>query len=236
MIRGLLGKKIGMSQIFDQEGNMVPVTILAAGPCPILAVIETPQKVQLGFEPIKESKLNKPMQGFFKKIGLAPLRFIREVEATDNKDLKIGQEVKVDMFKPGDYVDVTGISRGMGFQGGMKRWNWDGGPATHGSMHHRRVGSVGSNTTPGRVRRGKTMPGHMGAERVTVQGLRVVQIDQENNLLFLKGAVPGCKSSYIMINLSKKRAFQPLDARKATAEKKRNPMKQSKAKAKGKGA
>jgi large subunit ribosomal protein L3 len=234
MIRGLLAKKLGMSQIFDKDGNLIPVTVLLAGPCAVLGIIEKPTKVKLGFEPIKESKLRKPEIGFFKKIGIAPLRFIREVESTDNKEVKIGQEIKVDMFKPGDFVDVTGISRGMGFQGGMKRWNWSGGPATHGSLHHRRVGSIGSNTFPGRTFRGRHMPGHMGDERVTVQGLRVIQIDVEKNLLLLKGAVPGCKNSYITVNRSKKRAYQALDEKRVTEEKKRNPMKQSKAKAKGK--
>jgi len=234
MIRGLLGKKVGMTQIFDKEGNVTPVTVLMAGPCPILGFVETPRKAQLGFDPAKESRVNKPTLGFFKKIGVAPMRFIREVASTDNKDYKIGQELKVDMFKAGDFVDVTGISRGMGFQGGMKRWNWDGGPATHGSMHHRRVGSIGSNTFPGRVFRGRTMPGHMGDERVTVQGLRVIEVDLENNLLLLKGAVPGTTNAYIMINLSRKRAFRALGEKTVTAEKKRNPMKQSKAKAKGK--
>lgn len=234
MIRGLLAKKLGMSQIFDKDGNVIPVTVLLAGPCPVLATIEKPTRVKLGFDPVKESKLRKPELGFFKKMGLPPVKFIREVESSDNKEIKVGQEVKVDMFKPGDFVDVTGISRGMGFQGGMKRWNWMGGPATHGSMHHRRVGSIGSNTFPGRTFRGRNMPGHMGNERVTVQGLRVIQIDGENNLLMLKGAVPGHKNSYIIVNLSKKRAYQSLDEKHATVEKKRNPMKQSKAKAKGK--
>ena len=239
MIRGLLGKKIGMTRIFDKEGNIVPVSVIEAGPCSILGLIEgangsTQKKVKLGFDPIKETRLKKPELGFLKKIGVTPIRYIREFESTDNKDYQVGQQVKADIFRPGDFVDVIGISKGKGFQGGMRRWNWDGGPKTHGSMHHRRVGAISSNTTPGRTYRGKTMPGHMGDARVTTQGLRVMEIDIENNLVLIKGAVPGGKNALLMINRSKKRAFQPLGEKIVSEAKKRNPMKQSKAKVKGK--
>ncbi len=236
MIRGLLGKKIGMSQIFDDEGNIVPVSVVEAGPCFVLALIDGSvcKKIKIGFDPVKESRLKKPELGFLKKINVTPIRYIREFESTDNRDYQVGQQIKVDIFRPGDFVDVTGFSKGKGFQGGMKRWNWDGGPKTHGSMHHRRIGSIGSNTTPGRTNRGKTMPGHMGDERVTTQGLRVIQVDLENNLLLVKGAVPGGKNALLMINLSKKRVFRVLGEKVVTEAKKRNPMKQSKAKVKGK--
>jgi len=234
MLNGLLGKKIGMTQIFDSDGNVIPVTAVEAGPCLVLELKDSPLKVKLGFDPAKESRINKPKQGFFKKIGVSPLRFIKELQSTDNKDYKVGQEIRADFFKAGDFVDVTGISIGKGFQGGMKRWNWTGGPRTHGSMSHRRPGSIGSNTDPGRVWKGHHMPGHMGTAQVTIQNLRVIEVDAENNILLIKGAVPGGKNSYITINRSFKKKFQPLEEKKAVVKTKRNPMKQSRAKAKGK--
>lgn len=234
MISGLLGKKIGMTQIFDADGNVIPVTAVEAGPCYVLELKDAPLKIKLGFEPIKESKVNKPRLGFFKKIGVSPVRYVQEFRSTDNKDYKVGQEIKADFFKAGDFVNVTGISMGKGFQGGMKRWNWSGGPQTHGSMSHRRPGSIGSNTDPGRVWKGHHMPGHMGDARVTVQNLRVMQVDSENNLLLLKGAVPGAKHAYITINRSYKKKFQALDQKREQVKVKRNPMKQSKASTKGK--
>jgi large subunit ribosomal protein L3 len=236
MIRGLLGKKVGMTQIFDKDGNVIPVTVVEAGPCTVLGLIENSshKKVKLGFESVKESSLKKPDAGFFKKIGAPPLRFIQEFESSDNKDYQVGQEIKADVFKPGDFVDVSGISRGKGFQGGMKRWHWKGGGAAHGSMHHRRVGSIGSSAWPSRVFRGHHMPGHMGAKKVSVQGLRVMQVDAPNNLLLIKGAVPGHRTTLLTIILSKKKVYQSLDVKKAVAAKSRNPMKHSKASTKGK--
>src|SRR3989338_5040556 len=162
MIRGLLGKKIGMTQIYDKDGNIIPVTAVQVGPCFVLGLKEKPLKVVLGFEAIKESALNKPRAGYFKKISINPLRKVQEFSSTDNKDYTVGQELKADLFKAGDFVDVAGMTIGKGFQGGMKRWNWSGGPAAHGSMHHRRVGSIGSSSDPSRVYRGQHMPGHMG--------------------------------------------------------------------------
>ncbi len=223
-----------MTQIFDGDGNAVSATVVEAGPCPILELKSAPLKVKLGYVPVKESRLDKPTLGFFKKAGVAPQRLIREFASTDNKDYKIGQEIKVDVFKAGDYVDVTGTSIGKGFQGGMKRWNWHGGPMSHGSTSHRRVGSIGSTTTPGRVIKGHHMPGQMGNAQVTVQNLRVMQVDSENNLLVLKGAVPGARNGYVAINLALKKKHQALDFKREIVTKKRNPMKQSKAKAKGK--
>ena len=234
MIRGILGRKIGMTQIFDKEGNVLPVTVIQAGPCPILALKEAPLKVQVGFEAAKESRVRKPQLAYFKKIGIAPTRVIREFESTDNKEYQVGQEIKADVFKAGDFVDVSGISKGKGFSGGMKRWNWAGGPAGHGSMHHRRVGSIGPSADPSRTYRGAHMPGHMGAERVTTQSLRIMDVDVDKNLILIKGAVPGAKNSIVEINLSKKRKFLSLEEKTAVVMHKRNPMKQSKAKAKGK--
>ncbi|MBI5150658.1 MAG: 50S ribosomal protein L3 [Candidatus Omnitrophica bacterium] len=235
MIRGLVGKKLGMTQIFDKDGDVIPVTVVAAGPCTVLELKDSPLKVKVGFEQVKESRLNKPTLGFFKKLGAAPSRVIREFDSTDNKDYKVGQELKADVFKPGDYVDVTGTSLGKGFQGGMKRWNWSGGPAAHGSMHHRRIGSIGASADPSRTLRGTNMPGHMGARRVTSQGLRVMDVDVEKNIILLKGTVPGYRNAYVVINRSKKKAFRPLQEERKAVVRKVNPMKQSKAKATGKG-
>lgn len=229
MIRGLLGKKVGMTQIFDNEGNITPVTVVEAGPCTILGLKENPNKVVLGFDSVKENKLKKPQLGFFKKNGVSPLKRIREFSSTDNKEYKVGQEIKVDLFKAGDFVDVTGTSIGKGFQGGMVRWNWGGGPAAHGSMHHRRVGSIGSSSDPSRVYKGQHMPGHMGMDKVTVQGLRVMKVEADQNLILVKGAVPGAKNGLLVINKSKKKAFRSLDEKKEVVVSKKNPMKQSKA-------
>ena len=229
MIRGLMGKKMGMTQIFDGEGNVTPVTVVEAGPCKILGFKEKPTKVILGFDPAKESRLKKPVLGLFKKTGVSPLKHIKEFRSSDNKEYQIGQELKADFFQAGDFVDVTGTSIGKGFQGGMVRWNWNGGPAAHGSMHHRRVGSIGSSSDPSRVYKGQHMPGHMGMDTVTVQSLRVMKVDADNNLILLKGCVPGCKNGILYINKSKKKAFRSLDEKKEVVEHKRNPMKQSKA-------
>ena len=236
MIRGIMGKKIGMTQIFDNEGNITPVTVVEAGPCTVLGLKDKPLKVVLGYEPVKETRLQKPVLGFFKKMGQAPLKHIKEFESADNKDYKVGDQLKADLFKAGDFVDVTGTSIGKGFQGGMVRWNWNGGPAAHGSMHHRRVGSIGSSSDPSRVYKGQHMPGHMGMDTVTVQSLRVMRVDADQNLILVKGAVPGHKNGVVVINRSKKKAFRSLEEKKETVAVKTNPMKQSKAAAAGKTA
>ncbi|MDE2222272.1 MAG: 50S ribosomal protein L3 [Candidatus Omnitrophica bacterium] len=228
-MRGIMGKKIGMTQIFDNEGNITPVTVVEAGPCTILGLKDHPKKVILGYGQVKETRLQKPVLGFFKKIGQAPLRHVKEFESADNKDYKVGDQLKADLFKAGDFVDVTGTSIGKGFQGGMVRWNWNGGPAAHGSMHHRRVGSIGSSSDPSRVYKGQRMPGHMGMDTVTVQSLRVMRVDADQNLILVKGAVPGHKNGVVVINKSKKKAFRSLEEKRETAAVKRNPMKQSKA-------
>src|SRR5208282_6448077 len=186
-------------------------------------------KVILGYGEVKETRLQKPILGYFKKIAVTPMKHIKEFESADNKDYKVGDLLKADLFKAGDFVDVTGTSIGKGFQGGMVRWNWSGGPAAHGSMHHRRVGSIGSSSDPSRVYKGQHMPGHMGMDTVTVQSLRVMRVDADQNLILVKGAVPGHKNGVVVINRSKKRAFRSLDEKKVTAAVKRNLMKQSKA-------
>jgi len=200
---GILGKKIGMTQVYAGDGTLVNVTAIEAGPCSVLAVKE--KSLQLGFEKAVEKRLKKPVLGYFKKLNLAPAKIIREVVKDPQTEYKVGQEIKVDLFKEGDFVDVTGTSIGKGFQGGMKRWHWHGGPQTHGSMSHRRVGSIGSTTTPGRVWKGHHMAGHMGDDTVTVQNLKVVKVDAENNIILVEGAVPGNKNNYVIVRTAKKK-------------------------------
>jgi len=192
-----------MTQVFSPEGEMLGITAIETGPCPVLAVKD--KAVQLGFDLVKEKNLKKPQAGLFKKLKISARRFIREFPKDAGCEYKVGDELKADLFKAGDFVDVTGVSKGKGFQGGMKRWHWAGGPGTHGHTTHRKVGSVGSTTSPGRVFRGHHMPGHMGAEQVTVQNLKVVRVDANNNLLLVEGAVPGHKNSYLIIKKSKKK-------------------------------
>jgi len=201
---GLLGKKIGMTQIFTEDGRLVAVTVIEAGPCPILAVKE--KSIQLGYDKVEKiSRIKKPLLGYFNKLKISPCKIIREFSRLPTEEYKVGEELKVDLFKAGDYVDITGTSIGKGFQGGMKRFNWHGGPKTHGSMSHRRIGSLGSSTTPGRTLKGHRLPGHMGNVKVTIQNLEVVKVDSQNNLLLVKGAVPGHKNSYLMIRKAKKK-------------------------------
>lgn len=210
MAVGILGKKLGMSQVFRDDGRVIPVTVIEAGPCNVLQ-IKTKAKdgydaVQIGFGEKKEKNLNKPDLGKFKKINVTPKRFVREIKTAADQKFELGQQVKVDIFAAGDAVDVVGTSIGKGFQGGMKRWHWKGGKKTHGSTSHRRVGSIGSSTTPGRVIRGHHMPGRMGGDIVTVQNLEVVKIDAENNILLVEGAVPGPTNSLLVIKKAKKLA------------------------------
>lgn len=199
---GLIGKKIGMTQVYTADGSQVGVTAIEAGPCPVLAVKD--KNIQLGFEAVSEKHVKKPQLGLFKKLNIPALKMIKEVSKEANVEYKAGDQLKVDLFREGDFVDVSGVSIGKGFQGGMKRWHWNGGPMTHGSTSRRRVGSIGSSTTPGRVFRGHHMPGHMGAEKVTVQNLKVIRVDLENNVLLVEGAVPGHKNGYIMVTKAKK--------------------------------
>jgi len=203
MSTGILGKKIGMTQIFNESGEIVAVTAIEAGPCPVLAIRE--KHIQLGFEPIDEKRVNNPIRGNFKKLNIQAQKFIREVSKEADKEYKIGDVLRVDVFQSGDYVDITGISKGKGFQGGMKRWNWSGTPMTHGSMSHRRVGSLGSSATPSRVLKGHHLPGHMGSEQVTIQNLRVAKVIPESNLILVKGSVPCGKNGYLIIKKAKKK-------------------------------
>lgn len=200
---GLIGKKIGMTQVFTADNSLVGVTAIEAGPCPVLMVMD--KNIQLGFDLAKEKSLNKPQLGLYKKLKIAPRKVIRDLCREADIEYKVGDELKVDLFSEGDFVDVSGISIGKSFQGGMKRWHWKGGPRTHGSTSHRRVGSIGSSTTPGRVFRGHHMPGHMGAEKATIQNLKVIKVDLENNLLLVEGGVPGHKNGYLVITKALKK-------------------------------
>lgn len=202
MAIGLIAKKVGMTQWIMPDGQFVPVSCLEAGPCVVLAIKE--KTVVLGFENLKENKVKKPQLDFFKKINVTPKYRIREILKTA-QEYQVGQEIKADIFQEGDFVDVSGVSIGKGFQGGMKRWNWRGGPRSHGSTSHRRIGSVGSNTFPGRVFRGHHMPGHLGNRTVNVQNLKVIKVDAGNNLILVKGAVPGPKNNIIIIRKAKKK-------------------------------
>jgi large subunit ribosomal protein L3 len=199
----ILGKKLGMTQVFGQDGKVTPVTAIEAGPCVVMGL--TDKNIKVAFGAIKEKKVKKPQAGEFKKLNIAVKRYVRELRVADRANYKVGDEIKVDVFKEGDFVDVTGISIGKGFQGGMKRWHWMGTPMTHGSMSHRRVGSIGASSDPSRVVKGKTMPGHMGSDQVTVQNLKVMKVDLANNILVVKGAVPGSKSSLLEIRKSIKK-------------------------------
>src|SRR3989338_1910960 len=206
---GLLGKKLGMTHAYDDYGRRKAVTVIQAGPCTILQLREPArhgyQALQVGFEPIEEKKLRKPQLGQFKQAGSGPFRHVREFRMSDNGEWKVGQQLTVELFQPHELVDVTGVSIGKGFQGGVKRWGWKGGPQTHGSMSHRRPGSIGSTTTPGRVFRGHHLPGHMGQDRVTIQNLRILQLDAEHHLLLVEGSVPGAEEGLVIIQKSTKR-------------------------------
>ncbi|HHW00756.1 MAG TPA: 50S ribosomal protein L3 [Clostridiaceae bacterium] len=204
MNKAILGKKIGMTQIFDEEGLVIPVTVIEAGPCTVVQkkTIETDgyNAIKVGFEDVPERKLNKPEKGLFAKINVSHKKHLKEFKFEDCDKYEVGQEIKVsDMFAAGDVVDVSGISKGKGFQGAIKRHGFSIGRKTHGSKYHRGAGSMGSATTPGRIFKGKKLPGHMGAERVTIQNLDVVRVDAERNLLLVKGSVPGPKGGLLII-------------------------------------
>jgi large subunit ribosomal protein L3 len=208
MLKGLIGKKVGMTQIFDDTGAAIPVTLIEAGPCYVTQVrtAETDgySAVQLGFEEVKPKRLTGGQLGHLKRNNLPPLRFLREFLAKDS-ELAEGQTLTVSLFTVGDLVDVNGTSKGKGFQGGVKRYHFHGGPKTHGqSDRNRAPGSRGSGTTPGRVYKGARGPGHMGNRRVTTQNLRVVLVDAERNLLGVRGAVPGARGGVLLINEARK--------------------------------
>jgi len=202
MPKGILGRKIGMTQVFDESGQIVPVTVVEAGPCYVVARRTTEHDgysaVQLGFGKRSARRTTRPVKGHFDKAGVEPAAVLREVRVEDAQDYEVGQELKADIFKAGDIVDVTGRSKGKGYAGGIKRHGFRRGPMAHGSKYHRAPGSLQSRDGS-RVFKGRRLPGHLGDDRVTVHGLKVVDVDAEKNLLILKGAVPGARGSLLLV-------------------------------------
>ena len=210
MKKAILATKVGMTQIFNEDGVLTPVTVLQAGPC-VVTQVKTEENdgysaVQVGYVDKREKLVNKPMKGQFDKAGVSYKRFVREFRFEDAESYQPGQEIKADIFAAGDKVDATAISKGKGFQGAIKRHGQSRGPMAHGSKYHRHAGSNGASSDPSHVFKGKKMPGHMGHEKVTVQNLEIVRVDAENNLLLVKGAVPGPKKSLVTIKETVKSA------------------------------
>ncbi|NPV54067.1 MAG: 50S ribosomal protein L3 [Firmicutes bacterium] len=208
MPKGILARKLGMTRVFDSDGNAVPVTVVEAGPCIIVQkkTRETDgyNAIQLGMGEKRERLFTRAVRGHFKKAGLKPTRYLKEIRTDDAEQFQVGQEVKADIFKEGDSVDITGTSLGKGFSGVVKRWNFRRGPMSHGSMYHRRVGSLGA-TDPARVFKGRRLPGRLGGERVTIQNLKVVKVDADRNLLLVRGAVPGRRGGLLIVKESIKK-------------------------------
>ena len=207
MKKAIVGKKIGMTQVFTDDGRLVPVTVVEAGPCKVVQkkTIESDgyEAVQVGFDEYAENRakklVNKPMTGHFQKAGVAPTRFVRELRLDDITGLNVGDEIKVDQFAAGERIDVSGVSKGHGFTGVIQRWNQHTGPMAHGSKYHRGVGSMSANSDPSRVFKNKHMPGHYGVEHVTIQNLEIVRVDEERNLLLIRGALPGANGSLLLV-------------------------------------
>ena len=203
MKKAILATKVGMTQMFNEDGTVIPVTVLQAGPC-VVTQVKTQENdgysaVQVGFGDKREKLVNKPMKGQFDKAGVSYKRFLKEFKFEDAESYELGQEIKADIFAAGDKIDATAISKGKGFQGAIKRHNQSRGPMAHGSKYHRHAGSNGACSDPSKVFKGKKMPGHMGHKRITIQNLEVVRVDAENNLLLVKGSVPGPKKSLVTI-------------------------------------
>ena len=208
MSKTLIGKKVGMTQIFDEQGKVIPVTAIEAGPCTVVQVktVETDgyNAIQLGFGDVKEHKVIKPVKGHYTKVNLTPKKHLREFRVDNTAEVKVGDELKADTFVAGDKLDIQGTSKGKGFQGVIKRHGQSRGPMGHGSMYHRRPGSMGSTTTPGRVFKGKRLPGHMGHVTVTIQNLEVVRVDLDKNVVLVKGSVPGANGAILKLKTSVK--------------------------------
>jgi len=232
MAKGILGTKVGMTQIFAEDGSAIPVTVVMAGPCVVVDKM-IPERnhysaVKVGFLPAVEKRMTRPVAGVFKKAGVPPLEVLREfrLEAKDVDGLKVGDQIKVDIFRKGQFVDVTGTTKGRGFAGVFKRHKMKGAARDSASAHehHRHMGAVGQRKTPGKVWKGKRMPGHYGVEQVTIQNMQVVDIDLENNLLLLRGAVPGHRTGILEINPSAKgKADRPVVHIEAEVEDKKKP-------------
>jgi large subunit ribosomal protein L3 len=208
VLQGIIGKKLGMTQVFSEDGKWIPVTVIQAGPCKVVRsknkTKDGYEAVQLGFDEVNPKRVHKPLLGQFTKRGLKPYRVLSEFRVSDSSQYQIGQDITVDSIKDMKWVDVQGVSKGKGFQGVMKRHNFSGGKNTHGSMHHRQPGSMGASSRPSRVFKNHRLAGHMGDETVTTQKLMVVSVDTENNLMLIRGAVPGGKRAIVFIKKSKK--------------------------------
>lgn len=208
MKKAIMAKKIGMSQIFAENGVLIPVTVLEAGPCSVLQVKTIANDgysaIQVGFQDTREKLVNKPVKGHFAKAGVSVKRIVKEFRLENSEEFEAGQEIKADTFQVGDSVDVTGKSKGKGFQGVIKRHGQSCGPMAHGSKFHRAPGSMGGASFPGKVFKGKKLPGHMGAKKITVQNLEIVRVDADKNLLLIKGSIPGPKKSIVIIKDSVK--------------------------------
>ena len=209
MKKAILGTKVGMTQMFREDGTMIPVTVVLAGPCPVVQKKSVEhdgyEAVQVAFKPIRAKLTTKPMLGHFKKAGVEAHRYTREFKLSDTAAYEVGQVIKADVFAAGDRVDVTGTSKGKGFEGNIKRWNQARGRKTHGSHSYRTPGSMSACSDPSRVFKGKGLPGHMGAEMVTVQNLEIVRVDKDRNLLLIKGAVPGAKGGMVVVKSTVKK-------------------------------
>jgi len=207
MKKAIVGKKIGMTQVFTDDGRLVPVTVVEAGPCKVVQKKTTEsdgyEAVQVGFDTYAENRakklVNKPMAGHFKKADVAPTRYLREFRLDNAAELEVGNELTVAQFEAGEKIDVSGITKGHGYTGAIQRWNQHTGPMAHGSKYHRGVGSMSANSDPSRVFKNKHMAGHYGVERVTIQNLEIVRVDAERNLLLIKGAVPGANGSLLLV-------------------------------------
>jgi large subunit ribosomal protein L3 len=209
-MNGLIGKKLGMTQVYDEAGHFVPVTVIAAGPCVVVQRKTSGRDgydaVQLGFSAQKEARVGKPNAGRFKKAGVAPQRVLREVSVPADADVKAGAEVTAAIFEGVSHVDISGVTKGQGFQGVVKRHRMGGGPQSHGHTSHRRIGSIGQRTWPARIMKNKRMPGHMGNLHVTTQNLRVLQVRAADNVILVEGAVPGATGSFVLVKKALKKA------------------------------
>ncbi|MFH1783942.1 MAG: 50S ribosomal protein L3 [bacterium] len=228
MIKGILGQKLGMTQVFSEKGKIIPVTVIKVGPCVVVNKRTKDENgyeaLQIGFGDIKDKNLNKPQKGYFTKKNVAPKRILKEFRTQGIDEYTIGQELRADIFKEQEFVDVSGISKGKGFQGVIKRWGFSGGKASHGSMHHRAPGSIGQSSDPSRVFKGVKMPGHQGHVQKVVYKLQVVKVDAENNLLMIRGSVPGPRNSFVVV----KRTVKTIKEKKVQE----GPSKKTKGKAK----
>lgn len=208
-MKAILGSKLRMTQMFTEDGKRIPLTAILVGPCPIVQVKSAENRdgynaIQIGYQPVKEKSSNKPMIGHFAKAGIKPHRLLKEIRVDSTEGYQAGAILDASLFQEGDRVDVTGVSKGRGFQGGMRRHNWGGGRKTHGSMFHRRIGAIAAGTGQSRIFPGKTLPGHMGCENVTVQNIEVVKVDSDHGIIYVKGGIPGPDGGVVYLKATTK--------------------------------